>query len=617
MKLEGAVDEAPVATLVAQRLGWGLWVLGFAFLVLIGRLWQLQVLNGEEHNRTAMANVVDQRRLPSVRGAIMDKHRTKLATNRPAFNVYAAPTILPIRRFQEFARLLSLTNDEQEKVKERLSKGRGGRRQVLVLEDQGLDRASLLAQSRGGFPDVAVRDEPWRNYPAGKSAAHLLGYMNKITKRELASYQDDGYLPTDTLGRYGLEKQWETYLRGRHGVERYVHDVANRRVDNANELIDAPLHVSPVAGHNLILSLDFELQKIVEDAVAEQSAAAVAVVEIDTGRILALVSRPTFDSNVMTGKLSKEELSLLINDPRKPFIDKTVQQHYPPGSTFKFIAALAGLRKGVVDPNEKLFCGGVHEQGRRKFRCTSRHGHLNLEGAIQHSCNVYFWQIAERIGIDEMAETAVSFGFGVPSGLGLNGDVRGRIPTRAWYEQRENYKIGHTLNFAVGQGDVEVTVLQLAIAYAALANGGSVFVPQVVHSVETSLGDQIAEYKPILRGKVELPEEHLALIQRGMWNAANASGGTAFSRGRSEIVEIVGKTGTAQVRSRIAQPDVVDGWHPHRDHAWFAGYAPASEPKIALVVLVEHGGSGGKVAAPVAKKIVDGYFGKEKEAGAP
>ena len=612
MKLGESGNDTALINRVSGRLKVAFWLFGFAFLVLIGRLWQLQVLQGEAHHRTALANIVDDRRLRSVRGSIFDRHGVKLATNRPAFSIYAAPSLLSPPRLREFSKLLSLSTEDIKKIKSRLQHQRGTH-QLLILEDQGLDSASLIFQARSLFPDVSVRDEPWRFYPFGEGASHLLGYMNKITERELKTLEEEGYLATDTVGRYGLERQWETYLRGRHGVERFVHDVANRRVGGADDLIDAPLREEPVAGHNLILSLDFSLQRLVEEAVREQSAAAVAVVEVESGRVLALVSKPTFNSNTMTGKLSHGQLSLLMNDPRKPFIDKTLQQHYPPGSTFKFVAALSGLKKGVVDPDEKLFCGGVHEQGHRKFRCTSRHGWVNLEEAIQHSCNVYFWQIAERIGIDSMAKAATSFGFGVPSGLGLNGDVPGRVPTRAWYEQRENFKIGHTLNFAVGQGDVEVTVLQLAMAYGALANGGNLFIPQVVDRIETSLGETIAEYPPILRRKLDFSPEHFELVKNGMWRAVNMKGGTAFFRGRTKNVVMVGKTGTAQVRSRIAQPDVVDGWHPHRDHAWFAGYAPADKPEIAIAVLVEHGGSGGKIAAPVAKTIVDGYFAGSDE----
>jgi penicillin-binding protein 2 len=260
-----------------------------------------------------------------------------------------------------------------------------------------------------------------------------------------------------------------------------------------------------------------------------------------------------------------------------------------------------------VDDDDTLVCPGIHEQGKRTFRCTSSHGRIGLLDAIQHSCNVFFWKLSERIGLDRIAEVATDFGLGQPTGLGLNGDVSGRIPTRAWYDERDVFKIGYTLNTATGQGDVEVTVLQMALAYATIANGGKLFAPQIVDRIESAAGEVVARYEPSLRRTVKISESSLSTLRRGMWMVVNTAGGTAYDA-RSDKLEFAGKTGTAQVRNRRQKDSELVGWHPHRDHAWFAGFAPAVNPEIAVVVLIEHGGPGGKVAGPVARDIIEGYF---------
>jgi penicillin-binding protein 2 len=392
--------------------------------------------------------------------------------------------------------VVSLDETEIAQLDERLKAGRARdpNSPALVLEDQSRDRVSLAAEARAELTAISVQDEPWRNYPHGQLGAHLIGYMNHLTAKELEALEAQGYGPSEFIGRYGLERKFEHYLRGKKGIERYTVNAKGQRTDKGEDkgLIVGPRFVAPVAGHDVVLTLDLELQKLAERAVAQQAAAAVAVVEVSTGRVLALVSTPAFDPNVMTGKLTRAEEARMNADPRKPFIDKTLRQHYPPGSTFKFVTAAISVDDGLIDEHEKLSCPGYHMLGNRTFRCLHTHGAVDLLGAIQHSCNVFFWKLAERIGLDRIAEVAIDFGLGAPTGIGLNGDVSGRIPTRAWYEQRDTFKVGYTLNAATGQGDVEVTVLQMAMAYAAIANGGKLYVPQVVDRIQTASGKVVA-----------------------------------------------------------------------------------------------------------------------------
>ncbi|MEO8704397.1 MAG: penicillin-binding transpeptidase domain-containing protein, partial [Kofleriaceae bacterium] len=434
--------------------------------------------------------------------------------------------------------------------------------------------------------------------------------------------------PSELVGRYGLESAWENYLRGKKGIERYAVDARGQRLDDqtAATLIHGDRVTGAVPGANIVLTIDLELQKLVEKAIAQSRvpAAAVVIVEPKTGKLRALVSRPSFDPNVMTGHLTRQEYEMLRKDPRKPFVDKALRATYAPGSVFKFVTAIASLEDGQAAEDESIMCTGAFELSGTTFRCNGTHGKQDLIGAIQHSCNIYFWTLAtQRIGLDRIAELARQFGFGTPTNLGLNGDAGGRIPTRAWYEQQGKYKIGYAANAATGQGDVEVTVIQMAMAYAALANGGALYVPQVVERVEASDGRPITTYQPSVARQIKLSPDALDTWRRGMWKVTNEAGGTAFDHGHVSVVPVMGKTGTAEIRTGKKKKDDderdIENWNPKRSHAWFAGWAPAENPELAIVVFVEHGGSGGRVAWPIAKQILESYYGKavadDKDAG--
>ena len=587
-----------------------------AFLVLLGRLWHLQIIRGAEYYERTRKNIVKERYIPSVRGKILDRNGEPLAVNRAAFNIYASPRKFKAAQQAELIRLLGLSEEEQATMRERLEAGkkRNASELVMILEDQPVERAHVVEQESYRLRGVMVRAQAYRYYPDGSLAAHLIGYMNKMNAAELAKYMAKGLHANELIGRAGLEREWENYLVGKRGVERYVVNAKGKRVTGpeARGLIDGPKFESPVAGHDLILTIDAGLQKLAERAVGQHKGAAVAVVEVNTGRVLALVSKPAYDPNIMSGRLTRAEHALMVADPRNPFLDKTRQQNYPPGSTFKFVAAIAALESGDIDQDEKLDCPGEIEVGKRIFRCTSRHGKVNMVEAIQHSCNVYFWKLAERIGLGKLAGVAKDFGFGTRTGMG--GDVPGLIPTRQWYEQRTGFKIGYTINAATGQGDVEVTVLQLVMAYAAIANGGKLYVPQVVRRVITAAGAPVFDFKPSFR-RIHASAETLDIVRRGMYKVVNEPGGTAYRHAHSDRVIFAGKTGTAQVRGRKRKRAIeFAGWHPDRAHAWFAGYAPANKPEIAIVVLIEHGGPGGKIAAPVARQVIEGYFTRIKPA---
>jgi len=614
--------NGPALPELHRRLKWVALIGIGALFVLVGRLWQLQVMRGESYYERTVSNVVKERYLPSVRGKILDRKGVALADNRPAFNIYATPRLLTRPLEAELVRMLGLSDDEIAKIDERLEVGRkrDPRTAIVVLEDQGRDRAALVEQSLARLPGVEIHHEPYRYYPQGDLAAHLIGYMTQMTAAEAERLGNQGYDASELVGRYGLEDKWENYLRGKKGIERFAVDARGQRLDDAtaSALIQGERGVPAVPGANLVLTIDAELQRLAEKAAAHVAAAAIVVVEPRTGKLRAIVSRPSFDPNIMTGHLTQAEETMLKQDPRKPFIDKALRMTYPPGSIFKFATAIAALEDGQAAEDENMFCTGEYQLSGTTFRCHGTHGKVDLIKAIQHSCDTYFWRLAERIGIDPIARVAAEYGLGRPTNLGLNGDAGGRIPTKDWYEKTTRYKVGYATNAAIGQGDVEVTVLQMAMAYAALANGGTLYVPQVVERLEAHDGHTITSYEPKIARQVKTPAGALDIWKRGMWKVTNEAGGTAFDHGHTDVVTVMGKTGTAEVKKHHKQEDEkdLDRWNPNAAHAWFAGWAPAQDPEIAIIVLVEHGGAGGSVAAPIAKQIIEGYFTRIRPSGA-
>jgi penicillin-binding protein 2 len=619
--LRGSSGAGPALPELARRLRIAIAVIVVALLLLAGRLWQLQIIRGDSYRERTVSNVVKERYLPSIRGRILDRKGVALADNRPAFNLYIAPNQYA-QAAQELRHVLQLSDEDAARIQEHVDAGakRDPHAPVLALEDIGHERAVIVVQAGTRLPGVEIREEQYRNYPQGDLAAHVIGYMNQMTTAELADAAANGYGSSELIGRWGVESKFENYLRGKKGTERYAVDARGQRIDDAMaaELIEGDRIVDPVPGFDVMLTIDSRLQKIAEKAVSPYMAAAVVVVEVKTGRILAMVSKPSFDPNMMTGHVTKAEMELLDSDPRKPFIDKTMRATYPPGSTFKFVTTFASLEDGMASEDEKITCTGHYNPTNQD--CDAEHGTLDLIGAIQKSCNFYFWNLASRVGIDRLSDVAQEYGLGRKTGIGLNGESPGLIPTRAWYDtSRGGYMFGYGINAGTGQGDVEVTVLQLAMAYAAIANGGTLWEPQIALHVLDADGKIVLDYPPVVAAKMKTPPEVVDVWKKGLWKVVNEPGGTANPYAMSDVVAIGGKTGTAEVmkksrRERIEER-TMEGWHPTNAHAWFAGFAPFDDPEVAVVVLVEHGGSGGKIAGPVAKQILEAYFTKVADGG--
>jgi penicillin-binding protein 2 len=326
-----------------------------------------------------------------------------------------------------------------------------------------------------------------------------------------------------------------------------------------------------------------------------------------------MLSKPGYDLNEMSGRLTPERAAEIEASPFRPLIDKTVYETYFPGSTYKPISALAALQSGVLTQTSKAECGGYHELGKRRFRCSHVHGEVDMRESIVQSCNVYFYKLAEAVGLDRIAALSRDFGLGAVTGIGINTEAAGFVPTREWYTKGhgDQYWLGFTLNAAIGQGNTRVSLVQLAMVYAAIANGGTLYVPQLVRAVEAPDGSMAEEFPPRVRRRVSADPTHLAYVIDGMYGVVNDPNGTAYEARIEGGVPVAGKTGTAQV-SRGKLPAGVEGanaWYFRRSHAWFAGFAPADDPELAVVVLVEHGGQGGKYAAPIGVRVLQEALG--------
>jgi len=601
-----------------KRYRWLRLFVVFAFLAMAVRLFVLQVIEGDVHDAQARRNIIGETRLATTRGVIRDGLGRVLASNRPAYDVHVVPSQINLEEtWPRIAQVMQLDAETEKRLLERI-KGiiqKGGPRadqSTLLSVDVSRDVVATLETHRGDFRGVRVSPAPVRSYPYGELGAHMLGYMREVDAEILAEQPDAGYRAGDRLGAVGVEHRWESYLRGQRGFQRFISKKARREhVEALQKRYLGGDHLEdPTPGRDISLTLDVDLMRSASDAMRGHLAGAVVVVDVRSGRLLAALSKPSFDPNAVSGGSGKEAVREAFNryysDPLKPTLDRTISAAYPPGSTYKPFSALAGLEGGLLDPFGRVDCRGGYEYGKRYFRCTGVHRNVNLHDALVQSCNTYFYELGSRIQIDSLAEVGSRFGFGAATGIGVNPEARGRMPTRAWYTRRYKgaFRGGFTLLAAIGQGATTVNVVQLALAYAALANGGTLYRPQVVRSIETADGTVVQDFPPRVRRLVDVEPRHLNRLLTGLAGVVSDRDGTAYAE-RLEGVDLAGKTGTAQV-SQLAPrgSDQAQVQYFHRDHAWFAGYSPVQSPEIAVVVLVEHGGGGGKNAVPVAMKVV-------------
>ncbi|MBN2804529.1 MAG: penicillin-binding protein 2 [Deltaproteobacteria bacterium] len=604
------------------------------FAVFAGRLVYLQIIKGNEYDQKSRNNVIRTVPIPAVRGRIFDSKGRVLATSMPSHTLIAIPHYVDMEKgLPRLVKLLKLDEKQSEdiksKLKSRLDNKMDMRRfqQISLLERITPEQLATIKAYQDELSGIDVIDEPLRYYSYGAIASHVIGYMNEVNASDIENAADDDtiqdkYRVGDLIGRKGIERSYEADLRGVRGWRKKVVDARGLPISRAKieGLLPETSMQEPRPGYDITLTLDVVLQKMTSRLLSGHPSSAAVVMDVHTGAILAAVSRPSIDSNKMTSGISFEENDIINENPYRPRIDKTVYENYFPGSIFKPFTAMAALEEGIVTTDDMFKCGGFHEFGGRIFKCTHVHGEVNMYDALVQSCNVYFYNVAEMTGMDRIARYARDFGFGDKTGVGYNTEAKGIIPTRAWYDKNfpGQFRMGHTLNAAIGQGNTKVTLMQVAAAYSAMANGGTLYKPQIVKRIETPDGDVIKEFEPEIKHRVTVGRHSMDIIMEALVGVVADEKGTAHSA-YDETVSIEGKTGTAQVvkQSRKKGDSMADYYYKNRDHAWFASISPVDKPEIAIIVMIEHGGAGGTNAAPVGIEIAKGYFEKIAPRKAP
>lgn len=597
----------------------GFFLLGL--LVLAVNLYRLMVVRYEEFLSLSVDNQFKDVRVRSPRGLIRDRRGEVLVDARPSLDVFITPAFCQKCVAEVIPRLeamLGWTPDQRDRVIEMVRGARGPQRyqQIVVQVDLTRDEFDLLNAHQYQLPGVDLEPVPHRHYRSGDALAHVLGYMNEVTSDELVKLNSGAderppYAMGDYTGRRGVERAFESYLRGQDG---WVKQVVNARGEVMRDASGNTLkrdEVPPRPGRNLVLSIDARLQSEAERAFPGTAGALVAL-DAKTGFVRAMVSRPSFDPNEMTGRVSPQRLAQLNRDPLQPMVFRAGAQHYSPGSTFKVVTLLAALQTGTFSEQTGVTCGGGYQLGSRRWRChkESGHGLVHAHEAMKVSCDTYFYRASDQMGIDPIAEVGKALGLGAVTNFGVAGEVPGVMPSVAYHNRVTpgGYTKGMALNTSIGQGDVNVTPLQLAMVYAAIANGGHVYQPQIVERIETAEGQVVEQFAPKQVRTVPMTDEQHRILIDSLVAVVNEPGGTGY-RSRLTDVTMAGKTGTAQVaklgavRLKTAQ---MSYWE--RDHAWFASFAPAEDPELVIIVVNEHGGHGGTDAAPAAKAVFLKYF---------
>jgi penicillin-binding protein 2 len=582
--------EIPVSPQVPHfKLYVAVIVLGFAALVL--RLWYLQIAMGEQLLAQSESNRKRFIRLFAPRGMIVDRAGRTLAMNRPEFVVSIIPAEVGnddsvLHRLSQIlemplADILQVVGNAKQRA-QRLYP-------VPLATGISLEVVTRIEENRLWLRGVDVSPQPIRWYPEGKLASHLLGMLGEVDAKELQTLREAGVSPGEYVGKMGVERVQEVWLHGKAGGKWVEVDARGRQ---RREIEEVPAE----QGATVMLTIDKRLQRAAEEAFGNRVGAVVAV-DPRTGEVLLLASFPRFDPNAFARGVKPHVWREIANNPLHPLQNRSIGSRYPPGSTFKIVTAAAGLHFGAITPHTGFYCPGALQLGKWRFRCHRRHNATDFIKAIAASCDVYFYQTGLRLGMPRLAEMSHAFGLGELTGIDLVGESKGNIPTPEWKKKRykQSWYDGDTVNASIGQGFVQTTPLQMALVAAAVANRGTVMKPFVVKRVIRPDGTTI-DTPPTVLKQIPLTPEQWRWIEEGMRAAVAGRGGTAHAANIPGI-PVAGKTGTAEDPPR------------HKPHAWFICYAPMDNPRIALAVVVEQGGHGGAVAAPIARHILETFFG--------
>jgi penicillin-binding protein 2 len=576
-------------------------------LLLSSRLWYLQVVKGAYYQDLSEQNRVRTVDLKPVRGLIFDRNGELLANNVPSFNLYL--TVEDIRDRDGLAAALEeLIGLPRQETKKRLAHQARSYVPILLKAGLTLREAALIEGRRLELSGLRIQAESQRNYLHGPLGSHLLGYVGEVSPEQQDEPVFADLTQGNIVGKTGVEKAYDQVIRGKPGVKTIEVDARGNERKTLSVAEQTP-------GDDLYLSINLHLQRLAESLLGEESGAIVAL-DPANGDVLAMVSRPAFDPNILSRGMSGALWEQIATDARHPLTNRAIQGQYPPGSTFKIIVASAALESDKWAPDTNVRCAGLFPFGNHVFRDWKKGGHgpMNMYQAIVHSCDVYFYNLGHRLGIDAIAEAARQYGLGQPTGIELPAERTGIVPSTEWKQKarKEPWYAGETISASIGQGYVTVTPLQMASAIAAVANGGVLYKPRLVRAIRERTSGRVRETLPVERAVVPLREEAFSLLQEAMHGVVlHGTGG----RARSPVAEIAGKTGTAQTVGARPRTANEPGTTPKqfRDHAWFVAYAPVENPKIVLAVIVENTGHGGTFAAPIAKELIEEYLENLKD----
>ncbi len=579
-----------------SKFKWCTLILVVTMTVLLIRLWDLQIMRGSEMRKLSEQNRIRVKKIVAPRGIIYDRTGKVLADTRPSFNIYLTPE--DIKDFsQTVDGLAHLISCDREEIIEKMKAASGMPPSfpIKIKSDIHMDEVARIEANRVYIPGVSIQIEPKRNYPYNATFAHVIGYVSEISDEELKDkkkYKD--YSPGDYIGKYGLERAYEKDLRGVDGEKRVEVDAMGREIRTLGV-------IEPIPGHSLHLNLDLDLQLTADKALENRKGAAVAL-NPKTGGVLVLASRPGFNPNLFASGITKKDWQAIALDKAHPLQNRAIQGGYPPGSTFKILLALKALDLGVINERTPFHCGGGFAYGNRVFKCWKKggHGSVSVHRAIVESCDVFFYNVGLKLGVDRIHELGNTLGMGRLTGIDLPGEQKGLIPSTEWKRRRYNqpWYEGETVSVAIGQGAVWLTPIHLAMLSSFVANDGKNFKPQVVNRIVSPEGKVVKTFEPVVNADLKLRPGVIKIVKDGMKGVVNEPGGTA---GASKVQNVLmsGKTGTAQAGS--------DKVHLG-DHAWFIAYAPSEDASVAMAVLVEHGLHGSSAAAPIAKGITETLF---------
>lgn len=572
------------------------------FVVILCRLWFLQFIEVDRLKEMSENNRLRFIPVAASRGALLDRNGKVIVNNTPSFSLAVIPNEVKDKDalLQPLARILNLDLAE---LMTKWEKRKGKAKYLPIILASGLsrDQVEFFEENRLGLPGLEIEVKPVREYPGVTLASHLLGFIAEISENELVMPEFADYNSGDYIGKNGIERSYEKYLHGDDGGRQIEVDARGRYLRTLSE-------THPMPGQSLVLTIDLELQKTTEKALGDKAAAVVAMA-VNSGEILAFASNPGFDPALFTNRMSQQQWQSYLEDERHPLENKALKGQYPPGSTFKIITAIAGLSEGLIDENSSVNCSGEYKVGNATFRCWNKkgHGRVNLRAALRESCDVYFYQLGERLGVDRLALYANKFGLGEPLGIGLDNEKSGFVPTSAWKLKKTGKKwySGESLSVSIGQGALTTTPIQLAAMTAGLATDGKIYRPHLVKKILDRDGKTVKEFLPELLKNIALNPDHFRLVKEGLFAVVNEPHGTG-SAARLYEVKVAGKTGTSQVIKLKEKRAVLA--YKYRDHALFVAFAPYDKPEIAVAVVVEHGEHGGGAAAPIAGQVLRKYF---------